>query len=52
MGGVEPWLMARWKALVEFLLTVIEHRFLSLTAEALQVKMCQNSLPPGRGGSV
>jgi len=23
MGGVEPWLMARWKARVEFLLSVI-----------------------------
>ena len=23
-GGVEPWLMARWKARVDFLLTVIE----------------------------
>ena len=24
MSGVGPWLMARWKALVEFLLSVIE----------------------------
>jgi len=23
-GGTEPWLMARWKARVEFLLSVIE----------------------------
>jgi len=30
MGGVEPWLMARWKARVEFLLSVIERLFLSL----------------------
>ena len=24
MGSIEPWLMARWKARVDFLLTVIE----------------------------
>ena len=47
MGGVEPWLMARWKARVEFLLSVIELLFLSLTVEVLQGKMCQNSLPSG-----
>ena len=41
--------MARWKARVEFLLSVIEILFLSLTVEALQGKMCQNSLP-ARGG--
>jgi len=46
-GGVEPWLMARWKARVEFLLSVIGLLFLSLTVEALQGKMCQNSLPSG-----
>jgi len=44
--------MARWKARVEFLLSVIELLFLSLTVEALQGKMCQNSLPAGGGGSV
>jgi len=33
---------------VEFLLSVIELLFLSLTVEALQGKMCQNSLPSGR----
>ena len=44
--------MARWKARVEFLLTVIELLFLSLTVEALQGKMCQNSLPSGGGGSL
>jgi len=38
--------MARWKARVEFLLSVIELLLLSLTVEALQGKMCQNSLPP------
>jgi len=32
---------------VEFLLSVIELLFLSLTVEALQGKMCQNSLPSG-----
>ena len=31
-GGVEPWLMAHWKALVEFL---------ALAVEALQGKMCK-----------
>ena len=46
-GGVEPWWMARWKARVEFLLSVPELLFLSLTVEALQGKMCQNSLPSG-----
>ena len=34
--------MARWKACVEFLLSVRELLFLSLMAEALQGKMCQN----------
>ena len=44
--------MARWKALAEFLLSVIEILFLSLTVEALQGKMCQNSLPSGVGRSL
>ena len=35
--------MARWKAGAEFLLSVIELLFLSLTVEALQGKTCQNS---------
>jgi len=52
MGGVEPWWMARWKARAEFLLNVIELLFLSLTVEALQGKMCQNSLPSGVGRSL
>ena len=39
-GSVEPWSMARWKARAEFLLSVIELLFLSLTVEALQGKMC------------
>ena len=47
--GVEPWWMARWKALAEFLLSVVELLFPSLTVEALQGKMCQNSLPSGGG---
>jgi len=50
-GGLEPWLMVRWKAPVEFLLSVVELLFLSLTVEALQGKMCQNSLPSGVGRS-
>jgi len=44
--------MARWKAGAEFLLIVIELIFLSLTVEALQGKMCQNSLPSGVGRSL
>ena len=44
--------MARWKALAEFLLSEIELLFLSLTVEALQGKMCQNSLPSGVGISL
>jgi len=34
-GGVEPWLMARWKVLVEFLLSFIELLFVSFAVEAL-----------------
>jgi len=52
MGGVEPWLMARWKARVEFLVRVIELLFLSLTVDALQGKICQNSLLSGRSRSL
>ena len=51
-GGVEPWWMARWKARAEFLLSVIELLFLSLTVEALQSKTCQNSQPSGVGRSL
>jgi len=36
----------------QFLLSVIELLFLSLTVEALQGKMCQNSLPLGVGRSL
>ena len=36
----------------EFLLSVIKLLFLSLTVEALQGKMCQNSLPSGVGRSL
>jgi len=52
MGGVEPCLMARWKDSVEFLLSVIEHLFLSLAVEALQGKMYQNSPPSGGSRSL
>jgi len=34
-----------WKAREEFLLSVIELLFLALMVNALQGKMCQNSLP-------
>ena len=53
-GRVEPWWMALWKVRAEFLLCVIELGllFLCLTVEALQGKMCQNSLPSGVGGSL
>jgi len=44
--------MARWKARVEFLLSVIGLVFLSLTVEALQGKRCQESLLSGGGRSV
>jgi len=40
------------KARVELLLSVIELLCLSLTVEALQGKMCQNSLPSGGGRSL
>jgi len=40
------------KARVEFLLSVIELLFLSHTVEALQGKMCQNSLPSGGDRSI
>ena len=43
-GGVEPWWTARWKARADFF-------FLFLTVEALQGKICQNSLPSGVGRS-
>ena len=44
--------MAPWNTRAEFLLSVIELLFLALTAEALQGKMCQNSLPSGVGRSL
>ena len=49
---MEPWLMARWKARVEFVLSVIELLFLALTVETLQGKMCQKSLPSGGSRSL
>ena len=51
-GGAEPWSMARWKALAEFLLSVIELLFLSPAVEALQGETCQNSQPSGVGRSL
>jgi len=45
-------LVARWKARAEFLLSVIELLFISLTIEALQGKRCQNSQPSGVGRSL
>ena len=50
--GVEPWSMDRWKALAEFLLSVIELLFLYVMVEALQGKTCQNSQPSGVGRSL
>ena len=44
--------MARWKARVEFLFSVIELLFLSLTVETLQGKTCQDSLLSRGGRSV
>jgi len=44
--------MTHWKGRVEFLLSVVELLFLSLAVEALQGKMCQNSLPSGGGRSL
>ena len=51
-SGVEPWWMARWKARAEFVLSVVELLFLSLTVEALQGKTYQNSQPSGVGRSL
>jgi len=48
-GGAEPWLMARWKARVEFLLSVVGLLFY-LTVQALQDKRCQDSLLSGGVG--
>jgi len=44
--------MARWNVRVEFLLSVIGRLFLSHTVEALQGKMCQDSLLLVGGRSV
>jgi len=44
--------MARWKARVEFLLSIIGLLFLSLSVEALQCKRCQDSLLSGGDRSV
>ena len=42
--------MARWKARVEFLFSVIELLFMSLTVEALEGKTCLDSLLSGGVG--
>jgi len=44
--------MARWRAHVEFLLSMIGLLFLSLAVEGLQGNMCQDSLLSGVGRSV
>jgi len=44
--------MAPWKDRVDRLISVIELLILSLAVEALQGKMCQNSLPSGTGRSI
>ena len=49
-GSVEPWLMARWKARVEFLLNVIELLFPSLAVEALQGGRSLGGKISGRSG--
>ena len=46
-GGVEPWLMVRWKARINFLFAIIELFSLALTVEALQGKTCQDWLLSG-----
>ena len=51
-SGVEPLRITCWKARAEFLLCVIKLLFLCLAVEALQGKMCQNSLPSGQGRSL
>jgi len=51
-GGIQPLWMARWKVRAELLLNVFELLFLSLTVEALQGKMCRNSLTSGVGRSL
>ena len=38
VGGVEPWSMARWKALAEFLLSVIELLFYLLRLRRYKAK--------------
>jgi len=52
MGSSELWLMAHWKAPFELLISVIGLLFLTLAVEALQGRMCQDSLLSGGGRSV
>ena len=51
-AAYRTWLMARWKARGEFLLSIIGLLFLSLTVEALQSKRRQDSLLSGGVRSV
>jgi len=52
-GGVEPWLMAHWKARIEFLLGVSELLFYLLRLRHYKAKRaCQYSLLSGGGRSV
>ena len=51
-GGVEPWLMARWKARERLPIRRNWTFSLALTVQALQGKMCQDSLLSGVGRSV
>ena len=46
-GGVEPWQMARWKALAEFLLSIIELLFTArrYASTVLAVVVCPSVCP-------
>jgi len=49
-SGTEPWLMARWKPVYDFLFVIIELFSIALTIEALLGKTCQDSLLSGGVG--
>jgi len=51
-GGIEPWLMARWKARERLPIRRNWTFSLALTVQALQGKMCQDSLLSGVGRSL
>ena len=44
-GGVEPWWMARWKALAEFLLSVIELLFYSARNARIASAVLATAIP-------